>query len=177
MGEIERGIPKRIALRMKEKYEIKCFIETGTLIGKTAEWAARQFETVHTIEFWEPYAQRARATLRSRDNATIHIGHSPAVLAQLLPRIEERALLWLDAHWSRDLPYGRPDSVCPIMEELAALKGLDIRHVVVIDDARLFGMEVGWPDLYRVSYALHELGYRVRTAKDCIIGEPSWLNE
>lgn len=43
-------IPKNLVLSLKDKYNVKNFIETGTYQGQTSLWASNHFEKVLTIE-------------------------------------------------------------------------------------------------------------------------------
>ena len=52
MGIVRAGIPEELTLYLKGKYSINTFVETGTYLGHTAQWAAQHFET-HTIEMSE----------------------------------------------------------------------------------------------------------------------------
>jgi hypothetical protein len=61
------------------------------------------------------------------------------MLPLILDHVQEPALIWLDAHWSRDLGYGRPEfGECPVLAEIEAITCHGLDHVVLIDDARYF---------------------------------------
>ena len=51
MGLIRMGPPENLMRKLKDKYELRDFIETGTFHGNTAIWATSQFDNVITIEF------------------------------------------------------------------------------------------------------------------------------
>ena len=65
-------------------------------------------------------------------------GDSGVVLPELLRRISEPALFWLDAHYSTgETVRGELDT--PIEQELKAILNHSVRnHVILIDDARNF---------------------------------------
>jgi len=61
--------------------------------------------------------------------------------------LDEPALFWLDAHYSQGVTAGASEAA-PILKELSCLAGRH-RHkdVILIDDARLFGLKAGYPGL------------------------------
>lgn len=44
------GAPKELILKLLERLPADCFVETGTFMGGTTEWAASHFQKVITIE-------------------------------------------------------------------------------------------------------------------------------
>jgi len=148
-------------LRLRDEYGLKYFVETGTLHGKTADWAAQHFERVYTIEISKKHHDRAKKR-RSRPNIRFVLGDSGQALPEVLKSLDGPALVWLDAHWSPDLGYARPEvGECPLIKEIETLNADERPHVVLIDDAHLFtqGVETtqpgaftptDWPDIKAV---------------------------
>jgi len=146
MGLINRGIPRNKTLELMDKFDIKNFIETGTHIGLTARWASLHFETVSTIERNAYYYQKAKSMLKSCPNVALYLGDSSDILRHVLRKTNNGlALVWLDAHWSRDLVYEKPEVICPVLRELEILRKDGRNHVIIVDDARLFGNKEGFP--------------------------------
>ena len=58
-------------------------------------------------------------------------------LKNIISEITQPAIFWLDAHWSGLNTYGTNDE-CPILEELDIINTSNSKHVLMIDDARLF---------------------------------------
>lgn len=151
--EVEvRGIPRELALRLKEKWGLRYFVETGTYKAETALWAAGQFEQVWSIEKWGPYYARCEERVKEYKNLTLIFGDSREWLGKVLSKLDGPALIWLDAHWTVDKA-GREED-WPLEEELRAVSlssGLLVEagksgHVVMVDDAHLFAGQVkdGW---------------------------------
>ncbi len=167
------------ALALKEKHGLRYFVETGTWKGTTTLWAAQHFEKVWTIEADKGYYERAIGCLSGVGNIIMVLGDSSSQLAQILRGIDEPALLWLDAHWCRASEHERHAGYtqCPLLAELLAVKLRGIKHIVMIDDARLFLNPppppcdpVSWPNLDEVTGALPN--YQFRIERDIIMAEP-----
>ena len=116
------------------KGDHKVFVETGTYAGETTRWAAKRFKKVYTIE-----AEHGlyRAFLHDKpDNVEAIFGRSEDMLPDLIQRLDDQAVFWLDAHWSDGrVVYGQ----CPLLKELEAISSHKWRnHIVMADDMNLF---------------------------------------
>lgn len=137
MGNITFGIPKDIIGEMIKIYPVNIFIETGTFQGQTTRWAAKYFETVHTIEKSESLYQQYHQDLSEIQGITPHYGDSRNVLPEILKSIDDRPVIyWLDGHWCGGETAGEADE-CPILDELRCLNNRP-QDIILIDDARLF---------------------------------------
>lgn len=137
MGIIHKGIPQDIAMKYAKENRIDTFVETGTHAGATAIWAANRFKHVFTIEYSQKWLDVAKAK-DSHGRINWILGDSREQLPLVLKRCR-RALIWLDAHWSKDLGYTRPAfGECPLVDEIKAINVDGRSHVIMIDDARLF---------------------------------------
>lgn len=180
MGKYHLGPDEPRALALAAQHGVDTFVETGTYKGGTTAWAAKHFRHVYTIE---AYAARYNALMRvpvleRPANAQYLFGDSRVELPLLLAVLRRPCMFWLDAHWCGE---GAHDSVdeCPLREELVAINADDYaaKHVIMIDDARLFEAPppmphdpAQWLTLYEV-YAL--LGDRdVYLDKDIIYALP-----
>ena len=163
MGKVHKGIPENYALKLAKIYKLKYFIETGTHTGRTAAWAADNFEYVLTIELDEARVLENRARYGHLRNINFLKGDSRLLLNSVLMATPGPAMIWLDAHWSRDLGYGRPpEGECPLMAEIDALLSNPGKHVILIDDARFFvgrppkpHVENQWPVYNDIVQGLH----------------------
>lgn len=174
MGSVYHGIPPELALDLKQKYDLQLFVETGTLMGRTAEWASVHFEQVYTMEIAYNLFALAKSVLKSFSNVQLIYGDSQAILKDLVPMLSKPTLFWLDAHWSRDLGYPKFDAaICPVLEEIATLSTAIPDHVVLVDDLRLFGNEPGWPNKMDVKDALEKVGKKVTYSADVFIAVPN----
>ena len=174
MGEVHPGVPKWVALTIRDDFGIQTFVETGLLHGNTVLWAVEQFQQVISIEKFAPYIEGFRQEHKDIDVRLVH-GGSGEVLLDELQELSGDLLIWLDAHYGGDLHYENPigDSVCPVLEEIEALNSYQNGDCyILIDDARLFGKD-GWPDLDAVKTALRS-GERVVTViEDVILALPA----
>ena len=174
MGETYRGIPPKLALRLKEQYDLRFFVETGTLVGNTAKWASEHFEQVYTIECSYKFYIIARNKIGAIPNVKLFHGFSQHFLDGVLPSLTGPALIWLDAHWSPDLQYACFDQViCPVLEEIDVISEASQDHVILVDDFRLFGKEPGWPSIDVVKKALESLNKTVTYSTDVIMAVPN----
>ncbi len=171
-------ILEKVALELAQKYGLKYFVETGTWKGGTTVWAAEHFEKVWTIEADKSYFDRATAVLKTRSITMLH-GDSGSILGDVLKEVPGPALLWLDAHWCRPQEFaGHPDyGQCPILEELSQVIADGRRHVLMIDDARLFMGQLPpecdpakWPCYSAIEKICQS--WKIYVKQDVIIGEP-----
>ena len=174
MGDVYRGIPPKLALELKERYDLQIFVETGTLVGNTAKWASDNFKTVYTVECSYKFYLIARNKVGTIPNVQLIHGFSQHALEGILPSLTEPALIWLDAHWSPDLEYRCFDQViCPVLDEIDIISDSDQGHVILVDDFRLFGKEYGWPSFDVVKRALESLNKTVTYSTDVIMAVPN----
>lgn len=117
---------------LKKEYKITTVIETGTFQGNTTAFFAKTFEEVHTIDVSPTYQNQAKNNLSPFTNIRFHLGSSEKVLAQILPGMKDRFILfYLDAHWEK---------YWPLLDELEVInKTHHQRCIVVIDDIKVPG--------------------------------------
>lgn len=136
---IKRAVIKRNSLA-------GVFVETGTYLGDTTEFAT-SFSTL--VISLEPDAQLfAQATKRFKSRADIElIGRSSEeAFAPLVARLAGPVTFWLDGHYSGAGTF-LGSIASPIIAELEAIasKGSAITDkVVLVDDVRYFGTD-GYP--------------------------------
>lgn len=134
-----------------ELYNLRTFVETGTYLGETTGAMEPHFDHVYTVELSDELFAKAESKFADHPKvSTIH-GNSAIEIPPLVKQLTEPTLFWLDGHYSGGLTAGSSDAN-PIYEELRAiLDDLDrFAHVIVIDDARLFGTEEGYPTVDEV---------------------------
>lgn len=180
MGAIQFGIPKEIALLIKDVLGIQNFIETGTYHGATARWASDHFSRVYTIEASHKLWVQTSTKFKQVKNIEFLYGNTRELLPQLVQQISEPTLFWLDAHWSGGVTYGVDDE-CPLLEEIAILNNTSFAKALMIDDARLFNLPPPqphrleqWPSLDQVIAALNQDESKCYTvlSDDCFISIP-----
>jgi FkbM family methyltransferase len=138
LGYPERtNLPIDLVDLLRERLGLRCFVETGTCEGVTARAMAERFERVITVELDPASHRRSASRLAAQPNVRCLLGDSVQQLAPILREIDQRAVVWLDAHWSGGHT-AKGDVECPVLAELAAIYAHRPDHVVLIDDFRLF---------------------------------------
>lgn len=146
-GPPPHPVKQRALLYYSEKYGLKVLVETGTYQGAMVEAMKRHFDHVFSIELSKELYEAAKKRFKKDTNVEIIQGDSGSELANLMPRIKHPALFWLDGHYSSGST-AKGVKETPIFEELDHLLRLpEVNHVVVIDDARLFGHDPQYPTL------------------------------
>ncbi len=155
-----RVVKQALIRRFARATGIRTFIETGTFFGDMVEAVQGEFSRVYSIELEPALCRRAAERFKALSHVTIVEGDSSTALVGILGGLDERCLLWLDGHYSGGVT-ARGTSDTPIRAELARVLSHPVRdHVVLIDDARLFGSG-DYP-------TIDELAAGVRTAR------PEW---
>ena len=138
------------------------------------------FDRIWTIELGDQLYAEAQEKFRDERKVQLIHGDSGRELGRLLPQLDAPALFWLDApalfwldaHYSggplRGATSARGEKDTPILEELSHILGAaDTRHVVVIDDARLFGTDPAYPTLDAVAAFVKSRSPQRRMIIDC----------
>lgn len=127
------------------EYSAAIFVESGTYLGDTVWLLKDHFQKIYTIELEPSLAAFAARRFKKYPHIQVLSGDSATVLPELLPKIQEKCLFFLDAHYGGGLSGGGPHSP-PILGELLAIKNHHIKnHIIVIDDARFFDGTKGYP--------------------------------
>lgn len=122
---------------------LRTLIETGTYEGETVYWLRGYFDRIVTIEREPRLHELACRRLAPYRNIEVLQGDSVTVLPSIIESLQAPALFWLDSHGctTKSATGGSPAA-----RELDMILDRPLRHVVLIDDARLLGGE-GWPTL------------------------------
>jgi hypothetical protein len=138
---------KQEVLRMYGKrFGITTFVETGTYLGDMIFALQDDFESLSSIEIADNLYNDAMK--RFKENSSVHIihGDSGEKLAEVVHSLNVPSLFWLDGHYSGG-GTGKGAKETPIYKELEAIFSSDLKHVIVIDDARLFVGTHDYPKL------------------------------
>lgn len=134
-------------LACARQYGLRILVETGTYRGDTVEALRKNFERIYSIELSPFLFAQAQERFRSAKNVELIHGDSGAKLADLMRKLDQPALFWLDGHYSAGIT-AKGDKITPIFEELGHIFSAPSRaHAIAIDDARLFGTDPGYPTL------------------------------
>lgn len=145
------------------------FIETGTAGGDTPAALIDEFELLFTIEVGKDAYDAACKRFAGTRVSCFH-GDSAYWLPKVLGGIDTPALLWLDGHYCGG-DRGTKDT--PVLEELEAVFATGIPHIILVDDARLFGGmshagEHDWPHIDEVRALAEEHLYGFEVADDIV---------
>lgn len=128
---------RKLLRRYGKEYGLDTFIETGTNQGETCWFLKDDFQTLYTIELSGSLYREAVKRFQSYPNVVCVQGDSSRKLAQVLRKVKEPALIWLDGHYSGPGTARGPENT-PVLAELAAIFATGVPHVILVDDARCF---------------------------------------
>ena len=177
MGIVKMGPPAEVLDKIR-KLGVKLFIETGTYKAQTSVWASKRFDIVYTVEASKKLYNEAVEQYGNIRNIKFVCGISKESLREIINEIDTQAVFWLDAHWSGGETFGSDDR-CPLLDELGLITKEDVKHYILIDDARLFMCPPpmphnidAWPDISQIIIHLTDTGYKIFIHEDVIIAVP-----
>ena len=134
-----------------EKFGLKILVETGTYYGDMVEAMKNDFDQIYSIELSKKLYEKAKKRFIREEKVKLIYGDSGTELGKLINKIESPALFWLDGHYSEGVT-ARGDKDTPIYEELShILDAQEKRHVIIVDDASLFGSNPAYPSIKELS--------------------------
>ena len=138
------------------RFGLRILIETGTYYGDMVAAMEPDFGLIYSIELGADLHQRAVERFAGHGSVVLIQGDSGVELGRLLPQVQRPALFWLDGHYSEGVTAKGPKDT-PIMEEIDhILAADDIGHVVIIDDARVFGSDPAYPTVADLTRTVRE---------------------
>ncbi|GHU83037.1 hypothetical protein FACS189415_4560 [Bacteroidia bacterium] len=152
-----------------EVYQCRVFVEIGTFMGDMVYAEQRRFKQIYSIELDEALHEKAVKRFKGKSHIHILQGDSGKVLKDIVPRLKEKAIFWLDGHYSGGIT-AKADKECPIIEELDAILKSDYQHVILIDDAICFNGTHDYPTIPDLTANVHRLNpqYKVQVYNDII---------
>jgi len=170
MGAVNFSLDLDLVKKLKSVFPLDIFVETGTFEGDTIENVKNLFSEIHTVELSKEYYNKSKKRFQSEKTIHLYLDSSEKFLKKIHPILKNKSVLyWLDAHWCVADKTAGVESQCPLLEELASIKSLNNKSVIIIDDARLFiapppyPHEIShWPDfnlilsLFRKLSTVHE---------------------
>lgn len=143
-------IKQRVLIDYAHDYGVNILVETGTYLGDMVEAMKSHFKQVYSVELSNDLYELAVKRFKRDAHVEILQGDSGTELENLMVRIREPVLFWLDGHYSGGIT-AKGKKECPIFEELGhILNGTELGHVIVIDDARCFGSDPAYPTVDEV---------------------------
>lgn len=141
-------VKQRVVRQIAEAQGCRVLVETGTFIGDMVEAMRKRFDHVYTIELSDSLYERAVERFEGCANVTLVHGDSGVELPRITQQLPAGdCLFWLDGHWSGG-PTAKGPTDTPVADELSvALPRVAQGDVVLIDDAREFGVDPAYPTI------------------------------
>jgi hypothetical protein len=134
-----------------KKHDLKVLVETGTYYGDMIEAMQNVFDKIYSIELSQDLFERAKKRFKDRKQVELIQGDSGIELKSLMSKIDRPTLFWLDGHYSAG-ETAKGDKETPIFEELQHIFDTpDLGHVIIIDDARSFGLYRDYPTIEQLN--------------------------
>lgn len=144
---------QEIIKKYGERYNLDTLIEAGTYLGDMVSVLQDSFLRIFSIELNIDHYLNAKEKFYLLEHVEIIKGESGEQISILLRDINKPALFWLDTHaW---LEKGL--SNFSILEEIKSILAAKPQHVILINDARLFNSESGYPSLIGLRNYIAEL--------------------
>jgi hypothetical protein len=151
-------------------YQLRVFVESGTCYGDMVEALKGEFDRLYSIEL-SPYLYgKCLMRFGKVKHITLIQGDSGVELKRVMEKLDQPALFYLDGHYSSGMSI-KGDKETPICEEIRAILGAKrLDHVIVIDDARCFGVDPDYPPLEELERLIHSYrqDLRMTVENDCI---------
>lgn len=142
-----KTVKQRVLLDYATEYRLRVLVETGTFHGSMVEAVKSKFDRIYSIELSKELHEEAKERFRGNPAVELILGDSGEELGNVMARIDQPALFWLDAHYSGGAT-AKGEKDTPVYEELKQiLGGKDRGHVIIIDDARCFGTDPAYPPI------------------------------
>tara|TARA_B100000749_G_C18376749_1_gene444155 strand:+ start:229 stop:891 length:663 start_codon:yes stop_codon:yes gene_type:complete len=130
-----------------KRYGLKILVETGTYYGDMVEAMKDVFNQLYSIELSAELYKKAKKRFKGEKHIELICGDSGLELMNLMSKIDQPTLFWLDGHYSAGVT-AKGEKDTPIYEELNhILNSTDKGHVIIIDDARCFGADPNYPSI------------------------------
>lgn len=145
--------------------QVRAFVETGTAIGDLPLRCAGRFDRIVTIEADDDYYTSAVHRLADFEHVHVVHGDSGQMLGQVLDDIAQPCVIWLDAHEIADDGHA---AMVAELEHITAAVEQGVRHVVLVDDARLCRGRKGWSTLPELEQWAAGHAYSYQVADDIV---------
>lgn len=148
-----------------KKYTCDTFVETGTYKGEMLINVYDYFNYLCSVEIVENLYTEAKKNLAIYDKIHLYNGDSGKTIPSMIEdakAVNENAhfMFWLDGHYSGGIT-GKGEKDTPIMDELKAIKSMNIGAcVILIDDARCYvhsGEFIDYPSIKFLKSTVREM--------------------
>jgi hypothetical protein len=131
-------------------FNIQTLVETGTFLGDMVHAMKHSYKRIISIELSKELHRQAEFRFQAVPGIEIINGDSGEVLPQILTKVSERCLFWLDGHYSAG-ETARGNLETPVLREIRTILEHHIDdHVILIDDARCFDGTHDYPTIQQV---------------------------
>jgi hypothetical protein len=129
-------------IELKNKYNIKSVIETGTYYADTTKWMSLNFDNVFTCEINEAVHNIAKAELYGYENVVHKNEDTRTFLPYALENSTGNTLVFLDAHWYEN----------PLLEEIKIIGDSNKYPIIAIHDFKVPNKPFGYDKYHNISY-------------------------
>jgi len=128
------------------EHGIRVFVETGTYLGEMINAQEGNFDRLLTVELDPELYRKAVRRFRRLAQVSVFQGDSSVELPKMVAAVNEPAIFWLDAHYSKGFT-ARGEIDTPILGELELVLQRQYDDVILIDDADNFDGTNDYPTL------------------------------
>ncbi len=150
-------IKQSIIRDYRTRYSASVLVETGTFVGNMIQAQKGNFKQIYSIELDRELHRAAEKRFSEHPNIHLIQGDSAEKLKEVVAQLKDVAVFWLDGHYSGGFT-ARGKKDCPILDELRAIYGSPLRHVILIDDARCFDGTSDYPTISELKIFVDSLG-------------------
>jgi hypothetical protein len=150
-GKPTTRIKRKYLAEIGFKYDLKNIVETGTYFGFTTLYLTRKFQKVYSIEISKQLFDYANFRFGKLSNLELIHGNSEQGLNNIINKLANSALFFLDAHDSGGVTMSG-QTPTPIKRELQHLEHFNYLSdsVVIIDDSSDFNGQNSYPNLNEI---------------------------
>jgi hypothetical protein len=140
-------VKQRIVKQALRSHGLDTVVETGTFTGEMVHALVGAARRIVSIELDAALYEAAARRFAGQPGVEILHGDSGRLLPSVARRFTSPVLFWLDGHYTV-AGTARTDVASPIVREIETLLDQPVAgHVVLIDDARCFTGEDGYPTI------------------------------
>jgi hypothetical protein len=125
-------------LKLRDKFNIKIAIETGSCLFTTSKWFSDNFEKVYTFEINTSFYNHGIQKVGEKNNIKHFNCDSVDGLKMISSEVTENAIFFLDAHWGEN---------CPLLKEIEEISNFRIDPIIAIHDFKTDNPDLGF-DVY-----------------------------
>lgn len=162
-------VKQKTIIHYAKKFSLRTLIESGTYEGTMIQAMADHFDLIYSIELSKNLHDLARERFKNYGHIKLIQGDSGVEIGKIIPSLTTPTIFWLDGHFSSGIT-AKGVSSTPILEEINHILSSKISHVILVDDARLFGSEPDYPTINYLKELMHS--YDIDVINDIIIATP-----